>query len=797
MEQLNPLELATEFIHFTNKNVFLTGKAGTGKTTFLHNLKKNLLKRMVVVAPTGVAAINAGGVTIHSFFQLPFTPYIPDGKNQRQTGFTKERINLIKSLDVLVIDEISMVRADVLDGIDEVLRKYKNRSLPFGGTQLVMIGDLHQLSPVISDEEWELLRPHYQTIYFFGSKALQKTHPVRIELTHIYRQSEPVFVELLNQVRENRLNRESLDLLNQRYIPDFKPADEEGYITLSTHNASAQKINRTKLDELQGSLKTFDAEIKDEFPNAYPTELKLGLKINAQVMFVKNDSSRDKLYFNGKIGKVTRIVDNIIYVKGKDDYAEIAVEPVEWTNVKYVLNEKTKEIEEQIIGTFTQYPLKLAWAITIHKSQGLTFEKAIIDANLSFAHGQVYVALSRCKSLEGMVLSSPISSRSVRTDGVVSAYSRQAEKDKPTAQQLLTEKISFQEKVIKELFTFNELIYAYQSLKALTTEIWFDAAVVQQMGQTMIEIQEVSEKFIRQLITLFSKKTNLPEEEPAVIERVQKASTYFFDKLETGLFLESQKLEVKTDNQSIKKTFHEALEKLQRLLFIKKKMLESGMGNLQINELLKIKANADIEFKGMIQLPKGKEAVKGYTHQALYYQLKEWRDNKAYEKDVMEFQILAHKSLTDITEQLPVTLEELGKIKGIGKAKVKEFGEEIITIIQEYCVKNEIVKETATAEKVNPKAEVLRYYRDGINTEAIATALSLEVETVEDYLIEYIGTGKLDIYDVFSRRNITLILEYVTETNQRSLKKIQKALGGTVTMAEIKGVLTHLEHTAA
>ncbi len=446
MEQLNPLELANEFIHFTNKNVFLTGKAGTGKTTFLHTLKKNLLKRMVVVAPTGVAAINAGGVTIHSFFQLPFTPYIPDGKHQRQTGFTKERINLIKSLDVLVIDEISMVRADVLDGIDEVLRKYKNRNLPFGGTQLVMIGDLHQLSPVISDEEWELLRPHYQTIYFFGSKALQKTHPVRIELTHIYRQSEPLFVDLLNQVRENRLDRKSLELLNQRHIPDFRPADEEGYVTLSTHNASAQKINQTKLDELKGTLKIFQAEIKDEFPSAYPTELKLGLKVNAQVMFVKNDSSREKLYFNGKIGKITRIADKVIYVKGKDDYAEIAVEPVEWTNVKYVLNEKTKEIEEQIIGTFTQYPLKLAWAITIHKSQGLTFEKAIIDANLSFAHGQVYVALSRCKSLEGMVLSSPIGSRSVRTDGVVSAYSRQAEKDKPTAQQLLAEKISFQEK---------------------------------------------------------------------------------------------------------------------------------------------------------------------------------------------------------------------------------------------------------------------------------------------------------------------------------------------------------------
>jgi ATP-dependent exoDNAse (exonuclease V) alpha subunit len=410
----NPqLQLAFDFVQYTNKNIFLTGKAGTGKTTFLHQLKKVSPKRMVVVAPTGVAAINAGGVTIHSFFQLPYGPHIPDHENiptselnpekpqAYQKKFNREKIRLIQSLDLLVIDEISMVRADMLDAIDLVLKKYKDRTKPFGGVQLLMIGDLHQLSPVVKEDEWSLLKKYYDTVYLFSSKALQQIPSVNIELKHIYRQSDEYFINILNKIRNNQIDQQTLTELNQRYIPNFSPDEKEGYIVLTTHNASAQEINQNKLKKIKSPSEIFGADTEGEFPSfSYPTEQELELKEGAQVMFVKNDSSSLKCYYNGKIGKVIRMDEDEVYVKCPDDEDEILVKREEWQNVKYFLDEETKEVKENVIGTFTQYPLKLAWAITIHKSQGLTFEKAIIDANASFAHGQVYVALSRCKNFD-------------------------------------------------------------------------------------------------------------------------------------------------------------------------------------------------------------------------------------------------------------------------------------------------------------------------------------------------------------------------------------------------------------
>ncbi len=353
METNVQLEMAFDFVQFTNKNIFLTGKAGTGKTTFLHNLKKSTPKRMAIVAPTGVAAINAGGVTIHSFFQMPFTPFIP--KNADGTGgleshkrFQREKINLIKSLDLLVIDEISMVRADTLDCINEVLRRYKDHTKPFGGVQLLMIGDLHQLSPVVKDEDWKILKDYYPNLYFFNSRALQQTEPIRIELKHIYRQSDTRFIDLLNSVRENKIDETVLNTLNQRYIPNFTPADDEGYITLTTHNNTAQKINDIKLAEIEKLVYKFSAAVKDDFPEySYPASPELELKIGSQVMFVKNDPSRDKLFYNGKIGKVTNISNDIIYVKCSGDYSEISCSPLDWQNIKFELNQSTKEIEEK------------------------------------------------------------------------------------------------------------------------------------------------------------------------------------------------------------------------------------------------------------------------------------------------------------------------------------------------------------------------------------------------------------------------------------------------------------------
>lgn len=374
------LELAHSYVLHTNQNVFLTGKAGTGKTTFLHQIKQLSAKRLVVVAPTGVAAINAGGVTIHSLFQLPFGPIIPGAKGENRK-FSREKIRLLRTLDLLVIDEISMVRADVLDGIDEVLRRYRYSQEPFGGVQLLLIGDMQQLPPVIRDDDWALLRPYYESGYFFSSHALRETPYVSIELTHIYRQADQRFINLLNGIREKTITAEGLADLNQRYVPDFAPDDRDGYITLATHNHTAQQINSQKLADLRTRLHTYEAVVTDEFPEAmYPADFSLELKVGAQVMFVKNDSSPDKQYYNGKIGQIVELGSDYVSVTCAGELVPIVTGPVEWQNIRYSLDAKTGEIQSEIIGTFTQYPLRLAWAITIHKSQGLTFERAIIDA---------------------------------------------------------------------------------------------------------------------------------------------------------------------------------------------------------------------------------------------------------------------------------------------------------------------------------------------------------------------------------------------------------------------------------
>ena len=404
----NPeLELAFNFINKTDRNLFITGKAGTGKTTFLHQIKKESLKRMVIVAPTGVAAINAKGVTIHSFFQMPFGPILPNqiaNTSNQQRRFSKTKIDIIKSLDLVIIDEISMVRADLLDGIDQVLRRYKNRNKVFGGAQVLMIGDLQQLAPVVKPNEWSLLQQHYNTVYFFSSKAYQEANVVSIELKHIYRQKNEDFITVLNEIRNDNLSEKSAAILNKRFNPTFSPTKDDGYITLTTHNKRAHLINDSELNKIKHKTCFFEAEVSGKFSeNAYPNDEKLALKVGAQVMFIKNDSSAEKRYFNGKIGIVTDISKENVTVQCANEIEEIITEKELWDSINYTINEETKELKEEIVGSFKQIPLRLAWAITIHKSQGLTFERAIIDAEASFAHGQTYVALSRCTSLEGLV----------------------------------------------------------------------------------------------------------------------------------------------------------------------------------------------------------------------------------------------------------------------------------------------------------------------------------------------------------------------------------------------------------
>ncbi|MGD9783033.1 MAG: ATP-dependent RecD-like DNA helicase, partial [Kiritimatiellia bacterium] len=525
----NPaLDLAFDHVQHTGRHLFLTGKAGTGKTTFLRSLKERLPKQMVVVAPTGVAAINAGGVTLHSFFQLPFGPLAGRENEQPHFRFSRDKIAMIRGMDLLVIDEISMVRADLLDAVDGVLRRYRDRRKPFGGVQLLMIGDLQQLSPVVKDNEWELLRDLYDTPYFFGSRALRETDYACIELTQVYRQQDGRFLDLLNQVRENRLSPAALAELNRRHVPDFSPADGEGYITLCTHNAQAQRLNDSKLREIAAPAIRFAAEINGAFPElSYPVDPQIELKVGAQVMFVKNDPSPDKLFYNGKIGRIVAIENGVVRIRCPDDPAEIAVAPMQWDNVKYAIDPATNRIAETVEGTFKQIPLKLAWAITIHKSQGLTFERAIVEADASFAHGQVYVALSRCKTLEGLVLRTPLRPHSIIVDPAVADYVRQMAARHPDPARLQTDRLTYQRELLVNLFSFHLLRYRLNALLELAdlNRASVLPGLVERFGQlhdvAQADLVAVGEKFLLQIDRLLAENPDA-ETNAALRERLQK-----------------------------------------------------------------------------------------------------------------------------------------------------------------------------------------------------------------------------------------------------------------------------------
>jgi len=620
------MNLAWQFIAFTNISVFLTGKAGTGKTTFLRRLHELTPKRMVVLAPTGVAAINAQGQTIHSFFQLPFGPNVPgmETAESKRYSMSKEKKALIRSLDLLVIDEISMVRCDLLDAVDREMRKYRDRTKPFGGVQLLLIGDLQQLAPVAKDDEWALLQPYYSTPYFFGSRALAQIPYVTVELKHIYRQQDADFIDILAHIRTNNVTSEVLQKLNQRYIADFTPPDGEGWIRLTTHNNMANSYNQQKLEQLKGAAYTFTATVKGNFPEfSYPTDEQLTVKVGAQVMFVKNDPSPVHEYYNGKIGVIEDFVEDTIVVRCSEDDTMIAVPRLTWENTKYVIDEETKEIRESVDGTFTQYPLRLAWAITVHKSQGLTFDHAVVDINHSFAHGQVYVALSRCRTLKGLVLANPLNMRGVITDYSVNAYiDKELQEARLSAEKLPQLRYDYFICLLDELFSFDQLIWDFRVLTRVVDEHLYTTVpdLLKDMKTALAAIENdvipVAKKFQKQYRQIISQCTNIYKDE-TLQQRLCAGSTYFSEQLQTILasFLEQKAVNI--SNKQVSTRYNNALDAFMLSLNVKLTTLTATTEEgFSVRTYLDSKAKAAIEdFKPKQSKRKTKAAKNAEEHE--------------------------------------------------------------------------------------------------------------------------------------------------------------------------------------
>ena len=701
------LELAWQFVERTGVNVFLTGKAGTGKTTFLRQLKERSPKRMIVVAPTGVAAINAGGVTIHSFFQFPLAPYVPGSSfntKDERFRFSKEKKRIIRTLDLLVIDEISMVRADLLDQIDAVLRLHKDKNRPFGGVQLLMIGDLSQLAPVVKESDWTMLREYYRTPYFFGSLALQQTQHVTIELQHVYRQTDTNFINILNEVRENRLTPGGLAMLNSRYCDEsvIKKCGD-GVIRLTTHNATVNSYNEQRMNELKGARYAFDAIVTGTFPEtSYPAEKTLELKKGCQVMFLKNDSQGTR-YYNGKLGIITSIDDEHIRVRGLDDDIEVEVQPDVWTNARYVIDKETKEIREEIEGEFRQYPLRLAWAITVHKSQGLTFDRAVIDVNAAFAAGQVYVALSRLRSLDGLMLTEQLSPYSVKTDVAVTQYmNTELAQAQHTANHLNDFERSYYLEMLSELFSFKSLGADMQRILRLLTEHFYKIYPTlldnykEKDSLFAKEIGGVAATFNAQYTQIVAKSEDYATD-ALLAERIGKGATYFANKLDEIVKPLVESTQIDSDNKDIKERAAEAVYNLQQSFALKRYLLKRVIDNgFNVSAYLKDKAIGVLqaEQKEKREGKKSKVLEKidvdrnaDIKNPILFNQLRRWRAKRAEELERPVYGIITQRALIGIVNELPTTQKELLRMPGFGKKTLQMFGEEILRMVRRYLEK--------------------------------------------------------------------------------------------------------------
>ena len=794
------LDLAFQFIEKTDRNLFITGKAGTGKTTFLHNVKAASLKRIVVVAPTGVAAINAKGVTIHSFFQMPFGPILPNQIAQtsnQQRKFSKTKIDIIKSLDLVIIDEISMVRADVLDGIDQVLRRYKNKHKVFGGVQILMIGDLQQLAPVVKPNEWSLLQQHYNTVYFFSANAFQEAKVVAIELQHIYRQKNEDFIQILNEIRNDQLSESSTAILNERYHPSFSPHKDEGYITLTTHNRRASIINDSELNKLNTKNYFFEAEVSGKFnENAFPNDEKLALKVGAQVMFIKNDSSPEKRYYNGKIGVITDISRENVTVQCANEIDEIITEKEQWDTVNYSINEETKELKEDIVGTFTQIPLRLAWAITIHKSQGLTFEKAIIDAEASFAHGQTYVALSRCTSLEGLVLKTPITSNAIINDNTVRVFNKEVEENLPDETILTASEIQFQLNLISELFDYQLFLYPitrlidvfYKNRTSIKGNIIDYLQVIKDDG--IVALMKVSNGFKNQLIAI-SEDGVLPENSSQIQERFIKAVDYFLTATIKNIVQPMASISFSSDNKAVKKDFTTQFDRLQEVLSEKVFALKKMTEGFKVQPYLKVRADSVLQKTA----PTKKKKLSSKRDPILALKLRELRDDISKAAKIPHFQIFNQETLYAICDELPRNEKALLKVNGMGKIRVKKYGEEILAAIEIYCEENGINKfnEQKKEDKKSTKQISFELFKKGLAIKEIAIERSLTSGTVESHLASYIPSGEIDVLELIPIKKYQKMVKAIEAIEFKNLTHLKENMDKSYTFMELRMVLLSLE----
>ena len=696
MEKDEIFELAERYVTCTGKSVFLTGKAGTGKTTFLKYLTSTTTKRFVVLAPTGVAAINAGGSTIHSFFQLPLCPYLPDVKEliteyqtpERYRSLRKERIKIIRTLDLLIIDEISMVRADLLDAVDMTLRRYRRNDRPFGGVQLLMIGDAQQLSPVVKENERPFMAQVYPSPYFFHSKALQKMDYVTIELQKVHRQKDRDFLEVLNAVRENRITSDVLQILNS-CVHAYD--DDDDTIRLTTHNAQADAVNLRKLEMLPDEVKMFEADIEGDFPeNSYPADFVLSLKVGAQVMFIRNDSEGE--YYNGKIGKVEEIDDKGIIMVSDNEGNMIAVTPVEWENIQYTLDEQTGEIMPSVLGKFRQIPLKIAWAITIHKSQGLTFDRVIIDAGAAFAFGQVYVALSRCRSLEGISLDSPISYSAICSDTHVSQFNSAIPDIRSVSSRISHEENGYLFDTLRIIFNLEELRKALGWLRKSwrgTIENIYESEY-QGLIERVAKIEELSvtaTTFRRQLDKIEAARL---DDDSFLKERLVKASEYFLPILTEIRNFCQDCAELEIDNKETKKRIKEASDEVLTLLDIACRTLQMIVSEgFSLDGYNRIRTECLLEDRNVKKAKRLKKIERkpgeaGIVNEELRERLQEWRSARFKQDNVPAYTIMHQSTLMEIATYVPKTKKELLAIKGFGEAKFLKYGEEILKITADY-----------------------------------------------------------------------------------------------------------------